>query len=93
MLALILVRGSRRHMSKVLRFRRSKRQSLLLYGRRSITSKRSSRKSRPSTKRDPVVAAANVFQILAIENPYGLRMLESLARRILAATQLAVRHD
>jgi len=77
-------------MPKVLRFHRPTRNSASCAGR-SRTSKNKSRRSPPSTKVD-CVGAANVFQRLAGENPYGLQLLESLGRKMLAATASAGGH-
>jgi hypothetical protein len=78
-------------MNKVLRFNRRRRKSGIFgnYRPKSDFSNTSSPKSSPRKKRS-VVAAANVFAILALENPEGLRMLESLGKQMLAATRLLV---
>lgn len=75
-------------MSTILKFHRRIRRRR----RRSANCKR---KSTPSTKNSQpssrivkqTIAAANVFQQLALENRYALEMLERLARTMLAETR------
>lgn len=77
-------------MGKLLRFRHSdRRQQTYARSRRTLPpSNSSSPKSSRLRRRAAVVAAASVFQQLALENPYGLRMLENLGRQMLEATKV-----
>ncbi len=52
---------------------------------------RSRSSNNKSLKSQQNINAANVFQVLAFENPYGLKVLESLGRKMLRETRSASR--
>lgn len=76
-------------MNNVVPFKQSiPRRPCKNFKRKSTSYKGNSRHLSQSVKQ--IVGAANVFQQLAIENRYGLEMLERLGREILAETRARV---